>query len=100
MHARSSRPPARPLGATAAALLAAFATVTLFSLVCAAITLALLFLSVAPSFAATPASGTLDNAHPTVTWTGSITGAVTGVGEVGCVDGVSCDSFQVVLAPG
>ena len=59
---------------------------------------ALALLTAVPSFAATPPSGTLDNAHPTVTWTGSIHGA--GSGENTCVDGVSCDSFQVILAPG
>src|SRR5438034_540103 len=52
------------------------------------------------AFAATPPSGTLSNASPMVAWTGSVTGFVTGVGEIGCVDGVSCDSFQVILAPG
>src|SRR5260221_3633533 len=51
--------------------------------------LALALLTAAPSFAATPPSGTLDNAHPTVTWTGSIHGA--GSGENTCVDRVSCD---------
>src|SRR5262249_6802703 len=38
------------------------------------------------------------NAFPSVTWTGSISGA--GSGENTCVNGVSCDSFQVILAPG
>src|SRR2546428_12700156 len=47
--------------------------------------------------AATPPSGTLSIAQPSVTWTGSITGV--GTGENTCVDGVSCDSFEVILAP-
>jgi len=58
----------------------------------------LLLLAAARAHAATPPSGALSLAHPTVTWTGSITGA--GSGENTCVDGVSCDSFQVTLAPG
>src|SRR2546430_417694 len=48
--------------------------------------------------AATPGSGTLSPGNSSVTWTGSITGA--GSGENTCVNGVSCDSFEVVLAPG
>lgn len=50
------------------------------------------------ALASTPGSGTLSAGNPTLTWTGSITGA--GSGENTCVDGVSCDSFEVVLAPG
>lgn len=50
--------------------------------------------------AATPPSGSLSNSTPSCSWTGSITGVVTEVGETACVDGVSCDSFQVVLQPG
>jgi hypothetical protein len=48
--------------------------------------------------AATPGSGTLSNGSPTANWTGSISGA--GTGESTCIDGVSCDSFQVILQPG
>lgn len=48
--------------------------------------------------AATPGSGTVSPGNPSVSWTGSITGA--GSGENTCVNGVSCDSFMVVLAPG
>jgi hypothetical protein len=48
--------------------------------------------------AATPGSGTISLGMPSVSWTGSITGA--GSGENTCVNGVSCDSFKVVLAPG
>lgn len=48
--------------------------------------------------AATPGEGHLSLATPSVSWSGSVTGA--GSGENTCVDGVSCDSFQVVLAPG
>src|SRR5436190_1080133 len=51
-----------------------------------------------PASAATPSSATLSPSSPSATWTGSIFGA--GSGESSCVDGVSCDSFQVVLAPG
>jgi len=51
-----------------------------------------------PALAATPGSGTVSLANPTVTWSGSVTGA--GSGENTCVNGVSCDSFQVTLAPG
>src|SRR5207237_6969626 len=54
----------------------------------------------APGGAATPPSGTLDATHPSVSWTGSVTGFITGVGEVACVDGVSCDSFEVIVQPG
>lgn len=50
--------------------------------------------------AATPPSGTISSSNPSTSWTGSVTGTVTGVGELACVDGVSCDSFQVILAPG
>lgn len=56
--------------------------------------------ALACAWGAMPPSGTLDLAHPSVSWTGSVTGAVSGVGELGCVDGVSCDSFQVILSPG
>jgi len=48
--------------------------------------------------AATPPSGTLSPGNPSVSWTGSITGF--GTGEATCVDGVSCDSFQVIVQPG
>ncbi len=59
----------------------------------------LAMLAAAPaSRASTPSSGTLSPTNPSVSWTGSIFGA--GSGENTCVDGVSCDSFQVVLAPG
>ncbi|HEV8479168.1 MAG TPA: sialidase family protein [Candidatus Eisenbacteria bacterium] len=51
-----------------------------------------------PAHAATPGSGTVSLGNPSVTWSGSISGA--GSGENTCVDGVSCDSFQVTLAPG
>jgi len=51
-----------------------------------------------PVQAATPGSGTVSLANPSVSWSGSISGA--GSGENTCIDGVSCDSFQVVLAPG
>lgn len=57
-----------------------------------------IFFAVSTSGAATPPSGTLSPSNPSVTWSGSITGA--GTGENTCVDGVSCDSFQVILAPG
>ena len=63
-----------------------------------ALLLCALSLTAALAHAATPGSGTLSNATPTLHWTGSISGA--GTGENTCVDGVSCDSFQVVLAPG
>ena len=55
-------------------------------------------LGASTALAATPGGDTLSAAHPTGTWTGSISGA--GTGEGTCVDGVSCDSFKVVLAPG
>ncbi len=54
--------------------------------------------SAAVSRASTPGSATLNPSNPSATWTGSITGA--GTGENTCVNGVSCDSFQVTLAPG
>lgn len=50
------------------------------------------------AIAATPGQGTLDLTHPTATWTGTIFGA--GSGENTCVNGVSCDSFEIVLQPG
>ncbi len=55
-------------------------------------------LRAAAVFAATPGGATLSNPAPSASWTGSITGA--GTGENTCVNGVSCDSFQVTLAPG
>jgi hypothetical protein len=72
-------------------------SVRLQSLIMAcAITVAVALVSTA--HAATPGSGTISLGNPSVTWTGSITGA--GSGENTCVDGVSCDSFQVILDPG
>jgi hypothetical protein len=59
----------------------------------------LLGLSAVPAVrAATPSGGTLSLANPTLNWTGTPSGA--GSGENTCVDGVSCDSFRVELAPG
>src|SRR5262249_44450510 len=43
-------------------------------------------------------NGTISNSNVSVTWTGSISGA--GSGENTCINGVSCDSFKVTLAPG
>jgi flagellar hook capping protein FlgD len=68
------------------------------ALVAAALAALVLLLVASLARAATPGSGTIDLTHPQVTWTGSITGA--GSGENTCVNGVSCDSFKVVLAPG
>jgi len=58
----------------------------------------LLILGARAAPAATPGSGTLSGSNPSVTWTGSIFGA--GSNENTCIDGVSCDSFEVVLAAG
>jgi hypothetical protein len=58
----------------------------------------LVLLLATPARAATPSGTTLSSAHLSEAWTGSISGA--GSGENTCVNGVSCDSFQVVLAPG
>src|SRR5262245_21989240 len=62
--------------------------------------LAILLLAIAsgPAGAATPFTGTLSNATPTLTWTSTIAGA--GSGENTCVNGTSCDTFQIVVAPG
>lgn len=57
-----------------------------------------LFASLRTAHAATPPGGTLGPSSPSLNWTGSISGA--GSGENTCVNGVSCDSFRVELAPG
>lgn len=80
-HDTSKRPPARSRAFAIAAWIHLF-----------------VILAATTSFGATPGSGTLSTGTPTATWTGSVTGA--GSGENTCIDGVSCDSFQVVLAPG
>ena len=51
-----------------------------------------------PAPAATPGSVTISNGSPSGTWTGTISGA--GTGENTCIDGVSCDSLLITLAPG
>ena len=60
--------------------------------------IALLLALGTPVLAATPGGATLSNSNVSVTWTGTPSGA--GSGEATCINGVSCDSFQVTLAPG
>src|SRR5262245_48385045 len=62
------------------------------------ITMVLLVTLTASARAATPGSGTVSLGHPAATWSGSASGAASG--ENTCIAGVSCDSFQVTLAPG
>ncbi|NNF07725.1 MAG: hypothetical protein HKN21_13260, partial [Candidatus Eisenbacteria bacterium] len=52
-----------------------------------------------PTFAATPSSGTLDSGTTYLSWTGgNISGANSD--ESTCVDGVTCETFTLKLAPG
>ena len=50
--------------------------------------------------AATPATGTLSAASPTIAWDGPTTGGASPDGEVTCVDGANCDTFTLKIAPG
>lgn len=53
-----------------------------------------------PTLAATPASGTLSAGSPTVQWNGFGTPGASPQGEATCVEGVNCDTFTLLLAPG
>jgi hypothetical protein len=75
----------------------------------ACVAAALLFLSpqlrgIRTAKAATPASGAIAPTGPVPTFTGTWTGTASGTGanahEADCVEGVSCDTFRLTVAPG
>ncbi len=66
------------------------------SLVAAGIA-AVLFLAVAPLRAATPATGTLSESNPTVTWTGPFLTPT--AGPCGADNNASCDNFKLTIVP-
>ena len=75
----------------------------------ACVAAALLFLSprlraIRTAEAANPPSGTIAQTGPVTpfpgTWTGTATGTGANAHEADCVEGVSCDTFRLTVAPG
>ncbi len=58
---------------------------------------AVLFLAVAPLRAATPATGTLSESNPTVTWSGPL--LVPTAGPCGSDNEATCDNFKLTIVP-
>ena len=50
--------------------------------------------------AATPSSGTLSSTSGPITWDGASTGGTSPDGEATCIEGTTCETFVLKIAPG
>ena len=64
-----------------------------------ALSLATALVAFGAAQAATPSSGTLSTITPSLTWTGAPIGGAN-VDETTCVEGTTCDTYTLTLAPG